>query len=250
MPDISDKIIVALDVGTLKEAKHFVELLYPKVRMFKVGSQLFTACGHEAVKTIGQRGARVFLDLKFYDIPNTVFAGVASGTGIGIDSGSFNIDDERIVTRIKNNVCYPVFMMTVHAQGGMEMLRSAAKGAFEKAKELGVGKPFIVGVTRLTSDEPDENTLDEVLRLAHRVKDAGLDGVVCSAAETRQVRQEFGKDFIIVTPGIRSKSSNEDDQKRTATADEAFSAGSDFLVVGRPILRSRDPLKALEDLLK
>jgi orotidine-5'-phosphate decarboxylase len=143
----------------------------------------------------------------------------------------------------------PVFMMTVHTKGGINMLRDAVKGATDKAKELNIKKPFIVGVTRLTSDEETEDTKEVVLGAARLAKDAGLDGVVCGVPEAEAVRREFGKDFLIVTPGIRSKNDPAGDQKRTGTANEAFRAGADFIVVGRPILKAKEPLKALKKLI-
>ena len=129
------------------------------------------------------------------------------------------------------------------------MLEEAARAAFEKAAELKTDKPYIVGVTRLTSDADTGDILKEVLDAARIAKDAGLDGVVCSATETKMVRDAFGADFVIVNPGIRSKAAKADDQKRTATAKEAIEAGASFIVVGRPILEAKDPLRAIEELL-
>lgn len=247
MPDISDKLIVALDVDTLEKAKHFVDILYPTVKFFKVGSQLFTAYGPEAVKMIMKKGAHVFLDLKFHDIPNTVSHGVASGTGLNTEL-IFIGQTSGEAAQIKESTSLGVFMMTVHTMGGLDMLRAAAKAAAEKARDLKIAKPFVVGVTRLTSDEEKEDTKDEVLKAARLAKDAGLDGVVCSAHEASEVRKEFGKDFIIVTPSIRPKGYRRDDQKRSASAEEALKAGADFLVVGRPVLEAQDPLKAVKEL--
>lgn len=247
MLNISDKLIVALDVSTLKEARHFVDVLYPTVKMFKIGSQLFTACGPEAVEMVGTKGARVFLDLKFHDIPNTVYLSVSTGTASCIAVDSFS--SERAKAGIKNIVTPPVFMMTVHTLGGMEMLKAAVRGAQEKATELTIPKPFIMGVTRLTSYDFDTSTQEEVLQAAWLAKDAGLDGVVCAVSEAAIIRKEFGKDFIIVTPGIRPKGYPPDDQKRTATATEALAAGADFIVVGRPILEAKEPQEALKNLI-
>jgi len=144
----------------------------------------------------------------------------------------------------------PVFMMTVHIKGGRAMLEAAAKGAVEKAKELGIEKPFIVGVTRLTSDEDSVDTLKEVLQAAQLAKDSGLDGVVCSVLEAKEVRKTHGEHFIVVTPGIRPDKAAKDDQRRTATVKEAIKAGSSFLVIGRPILKANDPLLETEKFLK
>lgn len=239
MQELEDKLIVALDVPTLDEAKRFVGILYPRVKIFKVGSQLFTACGPAVVEMIGRRGARVFLDLKFYDIPKTVY--LVSGTGT---SCAFTY--VAASQGVKNLASPPVFMMSVHIKGGIDMLREAVKGASEKATELNIEKPFIVGVTKLTSEEA---TLKEVLDAARIAKEAGLDGVVCAVSEAYAVREEFGLNFIIVTPGIRPKGSSAGDQKRIATAREAIEAGANYIVVGRPILEAEDPLKAVNDLL-
>jgi orotidine-5'-phosphate decarboxylase len=249
MQDISDKLIVALDVPTLEEAEHFVKILYPAVKLFKVGSQLFTAYGPEAVKMVGEKGAKVFLDFKFHDIPQTVFSGVVSGTGLSCKPAFISTTPSSIGQEIKNAMLYPVFMMTVHTKGGKEMLQRAAMAAQEKAQELNIKKPYVVGVTVLTSDPPTEQTLEVVLDRAGLAKEAGLDGVVCSAHETKVLRKKFGRDFIIVNPGIRPKDYPADDQKRTATAQEALAAGADFIVVGRPILQAKDPLAAVSKLI-
>jgi orotidine-5'-phosphate decarboxylase len=208
------------------------------VGIFKVGKQLFTHAGPKVIDMIRQKGQKVFLDLKFHDIPNTVYLASKSGTALSVNC---------IFTGKLCNA--PVFMMTVHIKGGREMLRLAVRGAAEKAKELNVIKPFIVGVTRLTSDQADENIEKEVLVAARLAKDAGLDGVVCSALEAKKIRLELGKEFIIVTPGIRAKDAPVNDQKRTATAQEAIEAGANYIVVGRPIIEAKDPLKAVEDLI-
>lgn len=241
MPGIKDKLIVALDVDDLSKAKEIVDRLYPTVRFFKVGSQLFTACGEEAVIMVGKKGAKVFLDFKFHDIPNTVFASVCSSTALGME----------VVPSEKNLEIFEsgyVFMITVHTQGGPEMMKAAVKGAEETSKELNIKKPYVVGVTVLTSDA-QENTTNVVLARAKLAQEAGLDGVVCSVHEAAAVRTACGKDFIIVTPGIRPKGAQADDQKRVATAQEAITAGADYIVVGRPVLEAKDPLAAVQGLL-
>ncbi len=216
MLDIKDKLIVALDMDTLSDAKKLVDKLYPAVKMFKVGSQLFTACGPEAVKMVTQKGAKVFLDLKSHDIPNTVKKAVEAAARL------------------------QVFMLTVHLSGGSQMLQAAASVP---------NRPKIVGVTVLTSQSEDD-TANKVLELAKLAKNSGLDGVVCSAREAVMIRKQCGKDFIIVTPGIRLKDSSSDDQARTATAKEAIQAGADFIVVGRPIINALNPLEAAKDILR
>jgi orotidine-5'-phosphate decarboxylase len=249
MQDIKDKLIVALDVDSLEKAKRLVDILYPNVKFFKVGSQLFTAFGLGAVKIVTEKGGRVFLDLKFHDIPSTVFSAVASGTALSAIFTPSSISFSNIEREVKDATQLAVFMMTVHTKGGTEMLKAAIKGATEKAAELKITKPFIIGVTRLTSDKNNQNTQEEVIEAARLAKDAGLDGVVCSVGEAAAVRKVCGKDFIIVTPGIRPKDYPADDQKRTATVAEAIAAGADFIVVGRPILEAKDPLKAVKGLM-
>lgn len=244
------QLIVALDVDDPQEVIRIVDLLYPTVKLFKIGSQLFTAYGPEAVKIVGQYGARVFLDLKFNDIHNTMFSAAVSGTGLscellGNTSATPEIEEKtkgnyRVVTQ------YPVFMMTAHASASKEDLEGAVKGAKDKAGELGISPPYVVGVTVLTSEEATEAL---VLERARKAKDAGLDGVVCSVNEAAAVRQQCGKDFIIVTPGIRPKNYPADDQKRTGTAKEAAAAGANYIVVGRPILKAEDPRRAAEEII-
>jgi orotidine-5'-phosphate decarboxylase len=234
---IKKKLIVALDVETLNEAEKFVSLLAEEVEYFKIGSQLFTAYGPEAVKMVGSKGKKVFLDLKFHDIPNTVAQAVISGTTMSCAPSSASVP--------KN----PVFMMTVHTAGGSEMLKIAAAAAAHKAQELQITKPYIVGVTVLTSDADTGKAQAEVLARAQRAYDAGLDGIVCAVSEAREVRKQFGEKFLIITPGIRAKGADKGDQQRTATAAEALDAGSDYIVVGRPILKASNPLQAVRELL-
>jgi orotidine-5'-phosphate decarboxylase len=242
------EIILALDVDTLEQARDFVDQLYPKIKLFKIGSQLFTAYGPEAIKMVEKKGGRVFLDLKFHDIPKTVYNSVICGTSAGsLAFTSYPADN--VEQEVKHAVRRPVFMMTVHTKGGKLMLEAAAKGAEERAKELNITKPFIVGVTRLTSDDNNQSTLEDVLVAAKLAKDSGLDGVVCSVLEAAEVRKLCGADFIIVTPGIRSSKDAIDDQKRTANVKQAVKAGSNFLVIGRPILGANDPIAKTEELL-
>lgn len=224
MQELKNKLIVALDVNTLEKAKHFVNILYPTVKTFKVGNQLFTASGPEVVKWIQRKGAKVFLDLKFCDIPNTVAKAVESSKKLG------------------------VHMLTVHTLGGRQMLRAAV--------EVAKGGPLIIGVTLLTS--LDRKSLKEfgirrlviaeVIALAKMAKEEGLDGIVCSPQEIKYIHRRPGREFIIVTPGIRPKGYPLDDQFRTASAQKAIEAGADFIVMGRPILEAKDPLKVVEEL--
>jgi orotidine-5'-phosphate decarboxylase len=223
---MKDKLRVALDVATLKEAKALVDRLYPVVKIFKVGSQLFTGYGPEAVRFIQQKGAKVFLDLKFHDIPNTVANAVAQAKNMG------------------------VFMVNLHSLGGKGMMRAAVCAKAKKG-------PIILAVTVLTS--MDKNTLKEVgvnknplaqvKKLALLAKSSGIDGVVCSANEALLVRRCCGKKFVIVTPGIRLPSEARQDQKRVATPSYALKQGADFIVVGRPIIEAKDPLAAAREVL-
>jgi len=226
MPKIKDKLIVALDVGSLEKAKYLVNKLFPKIKIFKVGSQLFTACGPQIIQVIRKIGARVFLDLKFNDIPNTM------------------------VNAAKEALKYQVAMFTVHTLSGPTALKEVAnicKGS----------KTKVLGVTILTSICPHflqdlriQRTLsEEVLYLAKMAKRCGLDGVVCSVVEAKMLRKQMGENFIIVSPGIRPAGCAKGDQKQTATPQEAQEAGVNYIVIGRPIIESKNPLKAAENIL-
>ncbi len=222
----SGQLIVALDVATLDEAKKLTRELKGVVDIFKVGSQLFTACGPEVVRYLLGEGKQVFLDLKFHDIPNTVASAVAAA--ISIEEGGRGI-----------------MMCTLHTSGGLEMLKMAAAAAKKNAR-----RPFLVGITVLTSDEKKDNIPQLVLEKTALAKHAGLDGVVASSQEAALIRREFGKDFIIVTPGIRPRGSAVGDQKRIATPFDAIKNGSNFLVVGRPITNAAAPRTAAKEILE
>ncbi|MBF0522190.1 MAG: orotidine-5'-phosphate decarboxylase [Candidatus Omnitrophica bacterium] len=234
------QLIVALDVPSFEEARKLIDTLSPVVDIFKVGSQLFTACGPIAVRYIAGLGKKVFLDLKYHDIPNTVASAVVAAVAL-------NQDVFTAANRDKQN---GIFMLTVHTLGGKEMLSFAQEAAKKTAAQLGVLKPMIVGITVLTSDAKTENITETVLSRARLAKDAGLDGVVASSQEAALIRKEFGKDFIIVTPGIRPKGADVGDQKRVTTPADAIDNGSNFLVVGRPIVAAADPAKAAKEILK
>lgn len=231
---MKDKLIVALDVGNLKAAESLVETLYPSVKLFKVGSQLFTKEGPKAVEAIRRKGAKVFLDLKFHDIPNTITQASKSAAALG------------------------VFMFNVHALGGYDMMKAAVDAVKSAPRALKEARPKVLAVTILTSmDEKNlknigitDNVESAVLKLAKLAKEAGLDGVVASAAEVAMIKREFGKDFLIVTPGVRPLWAAKDDQKRVATPREAIENGADYIVVGRPIIEADDPLKAAEKILE
>ena len=225
-----DKLIVALDVETFAEARDLINTLSPAVNMFKVGSQLFTSCGPVAVRYILAAGKKVFLDLKFHDIPNTVSNAVGAALGL-----------------------YPgrsISMFTVHIQGDELMLKAAVLAAAQRSTEMNVDKPLTLGVTVLTSEDKTDSIARLVLERARLAKHCGLDGVVASAQEAALIRREMGNNFIIVTPGIRPHDTQANDQKRTATAFEAIQNGSDYLVVGRPIVKAVQPLEAAQKILE
>jgi orotidine-5'-phosphate decarboxylase len=223
-----DRLFVALDVERLEEAEALLDRLTGVVSGCKIGSQLFTAAGPAAIERALKRGYRVFLDLKYHDIPNTVAGAVREATRLG------------------------VFMLNVHASGGLAMMRAGAEAAARAAKEFAVPRPLVLGVTVLTS--LDRRALEtevgvpgtveaHVLRLAERAREAGLDGCVASAQEIVPLRLGLGRSWVIVTPGIRPAERN-DDQARTATPRAAIRAGADYLVVGRPITAAPDPVAA------
>ncbi|MDD2679441.1 MAG: orotidine-5'-phosphate decarboxylase [Candidatus Omnitrophica bacterium] len=215
------EIILALDVPSFPRAKYLVYKLYPKIKIFKVGLQLFTASGPQVIEMVHKKGARVFLDLKLFDIPNTV------------------------AQAVRQAVRYKVKMLTLHIAGGQEMLKAAVDASRDEARKLKTQRPLLIGVTVLTSKKA---RAQDVLRLAKTGIDSGLDGVVCSAQEAGYLRNRLKRKFLIVTPGIRPKGALKADQKRTATVKEAIRQGSNFLVIGRPILEAKDPLKAAQAL--
>ncbi len=218
-------VLVALDVPTRERALELAGQLSSHVGGLKIGLELFCACGPQIVEEIGAQ--RVFLDLKFHDIPNTVAAA------------------SRVAARLG------VHIFNVHCLGGLEMMRAAADAARETNAEVKV-----IGVTILTSHDSDslkkiglsETPREAVPRLAMLAQEAGLDGVVCSAREILPVRAACGDDFLLVTPGIRPANSERGDQKRVLTPSEALKAGANYLVVGRPITGAADPVKAAQSL--
>jgi len=233
------QLIVALDLETFEEARKLIDELADSVEIFKVGSQMFTAYGPFITRYLQSKGKKVFLDLKFHDIPNTVASAVKSAVSLSV---SPNNDPDFI----------PLFMLTVHTSGGKEMLEAASLAGKTQAKSLGVARPLIVGITVLTSTAKDAGTQELVLERARLAKQAGLDGVVASVEEAALIRRELGPDFLIVTPGIRPAEASLNDQKRVATPQVAIEQGSNFLVVGRPIIKAPSPraavLKILEDI--
>jgi len=231
---MKDKIIVALDVNTLKEEERLLDILSPHVRVFKIGMELFYACGAKAVELVKKYDRDIFLDLKFHDIPNTVYSASKVAARLG------------------------VFIFNVHASGGLDMMKKAVEGAEEESEKLGVARPKILGVTVLTSlDKTALNKIgitktpgEEALNLASLAKEAGLDGVVSSPEEIISIRKSIGKDFLIVTPGVRSEGSEAGDQKRVAAPKEAFERGADYIVIGRPVTKAKDPVKVIRSILE
>lgn len=221
-------VISALDVATMDEALALVDALGGHLSMFKVGSRMFTRYGPALLEALAERDVEIFLDLKFHDIPNTVAGAVESA--LQFDS---------------------VFMMTVHAAGGAEMIRRAAEAARQRADN----PPKIVAVTALTSLSADDTArlgvdmpLDQwAYQLGELALDAGADGLVCSAHEAAQMRDRFGREPLLVTPGIRPEHllGADDDQTRVMTPRDALDTGSNFLVIGRPIYQADDPLAAV-----
>jgi len=238
MKNTKPKLIVALDVETFEEARALIDTLSPVVDIFKVGSQLFTSCGPVVVRFIQARKKEVFLDLKYHDIPNTVANAVQAAVKV-LTPGRISGQDDK-----------SILMYTMHIAGGEEMLKRAVEAAQVAAKEADLRKPLSLGITVLTSESNEDNTQVLVLKRALLAKKSGLDGVVASVQEAAMIRKELGDDFIIVTPGIRPQNADVGDQKRVATPSLAVKSGSNFLVVGRPIVKAKNPLSAAKEILK
>lgn len=223
--NLDPKVLVALDYDDADKALAFISQLSPSQCRLKVGKEMFTYFGPDFVKKLVGLGFDVFLDLKFHDIPNTVAKAVTAAAELG------------------------VWMVNVHASGGPEMMRKAK----EALSVYGEKAPLLIAVTVLTSmDEAELNRLgvakspqEQVLFLASLAKEAGLDGIVCSAQEAKVLKETFGPDFKLVTPGIRPAGSAQGDQKRIMTPQTAVEAGADYLVIGRPITQSENPNQTL-----
>ncbi|MEO5700712.1 MAG: orotidine-5'-phosphate decarboxylase [Casimicrobiaceae bacterium] len=229
VPDSDPKVIVALDFASPMAALGLADRLDPRACAVKVGKELFVAGGPEPVRWLVARGFRVFLDLKFHDIPNTVAQACAAATRLG------------------------VWMLNVHASGGRAMLEAARDAVARTVGEIGAPAPLLIAVTVLTSLGDDDlaslrmpaDAQGQALHLAALAASARLDGVVCSAMEAPRLRAALPSDFRLVTPGIRPADSGKDDQMRIITPEQAIANGADYLVVGRPITRAADPLAAL-----
>ncbi len=222
---VDPKIIVALDYDNQQDAMFMAQCLDPQRCRLKVGKELFTIAGPELIKSLHQLGFEVFLDLKFHDIPNTVAKAVLAAAKLG------------------------VWMVNVHASGGSEMMETTI-AAMQTA---GGKQPLLIAVTVLTSMDAhglretgiNQTPAERVLELAKLTQNSGLAGVVCSAQEAQLLKQQLGSEFILVTPGIRPAFASVGDQKRIMTPAQAIAAGSDYLVIGRPITQAEDPMQAL-----
>ncbi|HQC18385.1 MAG TPA: orotidine-5'-phosphate decarboxylase [Smithella sp.] len=231
-----ERLIFALDVQNYEDALSLVDLLSGHVGMFKIGKELFTAAGPKIIRAIKERNQKVFLDLKFHDIPNTVARAAEAAVKMHVD------------------------MFNVHASGGSRMIRESVSAAWTCSDALGRARPILLAVTVLTSLNNDDlkeigfqkTTNELVVHLAGLAKAAGASGVVASAQDIVMLRKAFGEDFVIVTPGIRSAAEirKDDDQKRTLSAYDAVAAGADYIVVGRPIRTAADPLKACRQIVQ
>lgn len=219
-------IVVALDFEQKTTALELVSRLDPSLCRLKVGKEMFTHFGPDFVKELQQRHFDVFLDLKFHDIPNTVAKAVQAAADLG------------------------VWMVNVHASGGSRMMSAAREALITYGEE----RPLLIAVTVLTSMEQSDLTelginrspAEQVLHLAALTQKSGLDGVVCSAQEAQMLKQQFGQQFCLVTPGIRPSFATADDQKRVMTPSQALAAGVDYMVIGRPVTKAADPLAALQ----
>ena len=221
-------VVIALDFKDKASTLNLVNQLQPDLCRLKVGKELFVRCGPDLVKELIDKGFDIFLDLKFHDIPNTVAAACQAAADLG------------------------VWMVNVHASGGRKMMQAAREAIAGSSHQ-----PLLIGVTVLTSlsrEDIAEIGLDiepqqQVLRLAKLAKDSGLDGVVCSPLEAALLKQQVAEDFCLVTPGVRPAGSDTGDQQRIMTPAKALQAGSDYLVIGRPITASSDPLKSLQEII-
>jgi orotidine-5'-phosphate decarboxylase len=225
---MKDRLIVALDVDSLDEVKKLVGILAQEVGMFKIGKQLFTCAGPQAVRLVQELGGEIFLDLKFHDIPNTVAKAAIEATRLGVK------------------------MFNVHASGSLEMMRQTVKEVRRVCRQEKRRRPIMLAVTVLTSLNQEDlervgvnqKVAAQVVRLALLTKEAGMDGVVASPQEVSAIREACGPRFVIVTPGIRPATADHNDQQRVMTPQDAVRSGVDYIVVGRPIVEAKDLVAA------
>ncbi len=228
-----ERLIFALDVPTLKDVKRWVLVLKDTIGVFKIGKELYTACGPDSVRAVHDEGGEVFLDLKFHDIPNTAAMAAMSASRLGVK------------------------MFNLHSIGGFRMMETVVKVVHKGCEAEGIERPLILAVTILTSMEDEDlaevgirgPVKERVSSLSILAEKAGIDGVVASPGEARSIREETREDFVVVTPGIRLPGSLPDDQRRTMTPAEAIKEGSDYIVVGRPIRDSQDPVGSVESII-
>ncbi len=226
MHDSDSRIIVALDFASADQAREFIAPLNPQLCKLKIGKELFTRSGPQFVKELVAQGYQIFLDLKFHDIPNTVNKAVQAAAELG------------------------VWMINVHALGGRDMMKAAREGIAHFPESQ---RPRLIAVSILTSTSQqglndlgiNKSIEQAVMDLTGMALESGLDGMVCSAQEVKSIRDSFGHEALLVTPGIRPHDSAKDDQHRVMTPEQAILAGSSYLVMGRPVTRSTEPVKTL-----
>lgn len=232
---MKDKIILAVDVDNFEDVKTLVHDLKDYVGMFKVGKQLFTSFGPKVVDYIHKEGSKIFLDLKYHDIPNTVAKAGVAASQLGVS------------------------MFNVHTLGGKDMMKKVADEVREEALKNNREKPIVLGVTILTSITQEvllnELKINEkidkyITYLACMAKESGLDGVVCSPKEIEMIKNACGKEFKVVTPGVRPTWASKDDQKRITTPKDAINLGADYMVIGRPITAAKDKIEAAKKILE
>lgn len=231
----AEKIIVALDVDSKEQACELVRRLAPPLSYFKVGSRLFVSCGPSVIEDLKDLGVKIFLDLKFHDIPNTVAEAAEAATSFGVD------------------------MFNVHLSGGREMIKAAVTRASDTSARLGLSRPLVLGVTVLSSLNGDmlkeeigvvRSLDDHVVEMTRMGLDCGLDGVIASPREAELLRKHCGNDFLIVTPGVRPDWAAKDDQQRILTPAQALQSGASYLVIGRPIIKHPAPQEAAEKIIE
>ncbi len=232
--DVREKLILGLDIDDMGMVYTLIDKLAPSVKFYKVGLQLITKDGPRIVMTLKRKGLKIFYDAKFFDIPQTIYNACYEATRLGVN------------------------FVNVHSMGGIKMIKSAKQAIEDASNKLQIDKPKLLAVTVLTSFENKEiknifrtkfDIKKMVVHLARMAKKAGADGVVCSPKEIRLIRRECGKDFLIVTPGIRIGKIEKDDQKRIMTPYEAIKHGADYIVVSRPIMQAEDKVEVVEKII-
>ncbi len=222
---LNEKIIIALDTDSAEKARVLIDKLGEEVVFYKIGIVLFTRVGPPFVDTMKQLGKKIFLDLKYFDIPNSMALATIAAADLGVDIINF------------------------HCLAGQEALKYVKDELGEHCQKNNLAIPKLFGVSVLTSFKQQEETLPVVLELGKIAKNAGLDGIVCSYNELSAVKKEFGNDFKVIVPGIRMQGEALNDQQRVATPKEALNAGADYIVIGRPILQAEDPRLVFKNII-